>query len=92
MCLKIHFFVGNPSWMAPCSDLICVNPIFYVIDKVKSYGKKFKRSEVRMTDSNQVKCADCEIYLYIYTLQNLIVRIGECVKVLRILSVQSNIV
>ena len=64
MCLKIHFFVGNPSWMAPCSDLICVNPIFYVIDKVKSYGKKFKRSEVRMTDSNQVKCADCEIYLY----------------------------
>ena len=38
--------------MAPYSDLIYVNPIFCVIDKVKSYGKKFKKSEVRMTGGN----------------------------------------
>ena len=38
--------------MAPYSDLIYVNPIFCVIDKVKSFGKKFKKSEVRMTGGN----------------------------------------
>ena len=50
--------------MAPYSDLICVNPIFCVINKVKSYGKKFKRNEVRMTGGNSVKWADWEMYLY----------------------------
>ena len=46
------FFVGSPLWVAPYSDLICVNPIFCLINKVKSYGNKFKRSEVRMTGGN----------------------------------------
>ena len=49
--------------MAAYSDLIRVNPIFCVIDKVKSYGKKFNRSEVKMTGGNYVKCADWETYL-----------------------------
>ena len=45
-------FDGSPLWVAPYSDLICVNPIFCLINKVKSYGNKFKRSEVRMTGGN----------------------------------------
>ena len=44
------FFVRISLWMAPYSDFICVNPIFCVIDKVKSYGKIFMRKrEGRMT-------------------------------------------
>ena len=47
---NVGFFVGISLWMAPYSDFICVNPIFCVIDKVKSYGKIFMRKrEVRMT-------------------------------------------
>ena len=44
------FFVRISLWMAPYSDFIYVNPIFCVIDKVKSYGKIFMRKrEGRMT-------------------------------------------
>ena len=47
---NLFFFVRISLWMALYSDFICVNPIFCVIDEVKSYGKIFMRKrEGRMT-------------------------------------------
>ena len=78
-CLKIHLFVGSLSWMVPYSDLICDNPIFCVIDKVKSYWKKFQKSENDRWQLSKM-CG----FGNIYVLQNLIVGIGECAKILQI--------